>query len=246
MGEIKAKERDVVVPGEQLASGMDFIPGSGTYREHDNIYAARVGLFNVEGKVLKIMPVSGTYVPKRGDVIIGRVIDVLMSGWRIDTTTCYSAMLPLKDASSDFISKTMDLTRYFAIGDVIMTKITNVTSQKLIDVSMKGPGLRKLVGGRLVKVSPNKVPRIIGKQGSMVSMIKQATNCKILVGQNGYIWLEGAPADEVVAVQTIKMIEEKAHISGLTDKIKKHLEDITGKEISLTTNNDNSMNNQNN
>lgn len=224
MSNLQVKERDIVVPGEVLAQGMDFIPGVGAYRERDNIYASKVGLVALEGKVLKITPLSGTYIPKRGDVVIGKVVDVLMSGWRVDLFSCYSSVLSLRDGSSDFISKTADLTRYFAIGDVLMCSLVNVTSQKIIDVSMKGPGLRKLNGGRLIKVAPTKVPRIIGKQGSMVGMIKDATGCNIIVGQNGIIWLDGAPAAEALAIKTIRMIEENAHTSGLTERIKGFLE----------------------
>ena len=91
--------------------------------------------------------------------------------------------------------------------------------------------MRKLQGGRIFKVNPNKVPRIIGKQGSMVSMIKLATNCKIIVGQNGLIWIEGTPQEEKVAVDTILMIEREAHKSGLTDRVKAYLEKETGKVI---------------
>ena len=105
-----------------------------------------------------------------------------------------------------------------------MCKIVNVTSQKLVDVTMKGPGLRKLKGGRIIEVNPHKVPRIIGKQGSMVMMIKDATKCNITVGQNGLIWIDGEPMNELLALQTIRKIEKESHMSGLTDKIKEYLE----------------------
>src|SRR3989338_8365559 len=177
MGEIKVTENGIAVPGEVLAQGMDFIPSQGTYRSGENIRAKQLGMVKVEGKVIKLMPLSGRYVPKRNDIIICEVIDVLMSGWRVETNTAYTAMLPLKDASSEYIAKGADLTLFFALGDYIMCEITNVTSQKLIDISMKGPGLRKLEGGRIFEVNPYKVPRIIGKEGSMISMIKHATGC---------------------------------------------------------------------
>jgi len=74
-----------------------------------------------------------------------------------------------------------------------------------------------------IKVNPFKVPRIIGKQGSMVTIIKQATNCQVVVGQNGLIWLEGTPQDEVKAVSAIKKIEKESHMPGLTERIKKFL-----------------------
>jgi exosome complex component RRP4 len=225
MGEIKVKDKEVVVPGETLAEGMDFLPSFGTYREGEKILASRLGLVNVEGKVLKLVPLSGVYHPKKGDTIIGPVTEILLSGWRIDTNSAYSAVLNLKDATSEFIARGADLTRYFAIGDYVMAKISNVTSQNLVDLTMKGPGLRKLRGGRILTVNANKVPRIIGKQGSMVSMIKQYTNCRVLVGQNGLVWVNGEePEKELLAVETIKKIEREAHVPGLTDKIKEFLE----------------------
>ncbi len=225
MGEIKVKNREVVVPGETLATGMDFLPSFGTYRDGEGIIASRLGLVNVEGKVIKLVPLSGAYHPKAGDTIIGPVTDILMTGWRVDTNSAYSAVLNLKDASSEFIARGADLRKYFTIGEYMMVKITQVTSQNLVDLTMKGPGLRKLTGGRILNVNANKVPRIIGKQGSMVSMIKQYTNCRVLVGQNGVVWISGEePEKELLAVETIKKIEREAHIPGLTDAIKAYLE----------------------
>lgn len=224
MGNITVEEKSIVVPGEELANGMDFLPDTGTYREGESIVASRLGLFSVSGRALKVIPMSGQYMPKSGDTIIGKVIDITFGGWRIDTYSAYSAMLSVKDATSSFIQKGADLTRFFNIGDSVVVQITNVTSQKLIDVSAKGPGLRKLQGGRLIRVNTNKVPRIIGKQGSMVSMIKQMTNCQITVGQNGVVWISGEPEAEILTVKTIRKIEAESHISGLTERIGEYLE----------------------
>jgi exosome complex component RRP4 len=224
MSEIKVEDKDIVVPGEELATGLDYLPSFGTYREGEHIRAARLGMVKVDGKVLKIIPLTGRYIPKRNDTIIGKVVDVLMTGWRIDTFSPYTSVLGLKDATSSYIAKGDDLTKYYALGDFVVTKITNVTSQKLVDVTLRGPGLRKLSGGRILEVSSNKVPRIIGKQGSMVSLIKDVTGCKIIVGQNGIVWLEGEPHMEVLAVEAIRKIEKEGHISGLTDKMKDFLE----------------------
>ena len=234
MSKLLAKDKDIVVPGECLAEGMDYLPGNGTYREGDKILASQLGLVAVDGRALKLIPLSGKYLPKRGDTIIGMVKEILMSGWMMNTNSAYHAMLGMKEATSDFIPKGADLTQYFNFGDYIVCKITNVTSQKLVDVTVRGPGLRKLKDGRIINVNTHKVPRIIGKKGSMVSMIKQATDCKIIVGQNGIIWLQGEdPKMELLAVETIKKIEKESHISGLTDRIKEYLEKATGKKITV-------------
>ena len=229
MGNVIVKNKDIAVPGEILAEGMDNLPGEGTYRDGEKIVAGRLGLVMVDGRAIKLIPLSGRYIPKTHDTIIGKVEDITFSGWRIDTNSAYSAMLSMKDATSDYIARGADLTKYYDLGDYVVCEVVNVTSQKLIDVSMKGPGLKKLDGGRVIKVNPNKVPRIIGKQGSMVSMIKDATGCRIVVGQNGLVWIDGDPKGELTVVKTIQKIEEESHTTGLTDRIKEFLENETGK-----------------
>ena len=223
------ERRQLVTPGELLAEG-DYIAGENTYKEDNKIYSQRLGLVDFDDKKVFVVPLRGKYIPKVGDVIIGRVTDVTISGWRVDTNSAYSAMLSMKEASTSFIQKGSDLTKYFQIGDYIITKVINVTSQKLVDLTMKGPGLRKLRGGNIIKVSPIKVPRIIGKNGSMINMIKEYTNCKISVGQNGLIWIQGEPKKEIIVIKAVRMIEESAHLPGLTEKIKNYLEKACGEE----------------
>jgi exosome complex component RRP4 len=242
MGELLANDKDVVVPGQVIATGLDFLPSQGTYRLNENIIANRVGLLSVEGKVLKTMQLTGRYFPQRNDIIIGKVDDILMSGWRFDINGPYSAVLPLKDASFDFIAKGVDLSRYFNIEDYAVLKITNVTSQNLIDVTAKGAGLKRLRGGMVMKVNPQKVPRIIGKKGSMVSLIKRATDCKIIVGQNGLVWIDGEPEMEVLAISAIRKVEEKSHLQGVTELVKKFLEEKLGREIPEEPEHDESQN----
>lgn len=225
-------DKDVVVPGEVLADDLGFIPGFGTHRSQNKLMASRLGLVNIEGKVIKTIPLAGKYLPKRNDIVIGKVIDILMSGWRADINSPYSAMLSSKE-TPEFIEKNEDLTRYYDLDDYLVCKITNVTSQNLVDLSVRDQGLRKLRGGRIISVNNHKVPRIIGKKGSMVSMIKQATNCRIIVGQNGWIWIDGEPDKENIAVATIKKIEAESHFSGLTERIKEHLEKITGTKLTI-------------
>ncbi len=225
MSNIVVQERAVVIPGETLAEGMDYLPGENTYREHDKIYSKVLGLASISGRVVKITSLSGPYIPKVGDKIIARVIDITFSGWRVDTDTAYSAMLNVKDATSRFIRKEEDLSKILAIGDYVVVKITNVTSQFLIDVTMKEPGLHKISGGRVIRINSQKVPRVIGKKGSMISLIKEKTGCNITVGQNGLIWLKGSFDGEYLAEKAVKLIEEKAHQEGLTERMEKFLQE---------------------
>ncbi|MBI2662792.1 RNA-binding protein [Candidatus Woesearchaeota archaeon] len=224
MSNILIQERSIVIPGETLAEGMDYLPGDNTYREDDKIYSKILGLANISGRVIRITPLGGPYVPKIGDKIIAKVTDITMSGWRAETNTAYMAMLNVKDATSRFIKKEEDLSQIIAISDYIIVMIINVTSQNLIDLTMREPGLHKITGGRVIKINCQKVPRVIGKQASMINMIKEKTGCEITVGQNGLIWIKGTPEGELNAEKAVKLIEEKSHLEGLTDKVQKFLE----------------------
>lgn len=223
------KDKDIVVPGEELAVGMDFVPSAGTYREGDKVIASQLGMVNVSGRILKIIPLSGRYMPKAGDTVIGKVTNMTFSSWFVDIGYAYEAAISLKDATSDFIERGADLSRYFDFDDLLVAQVVNVTRSNAIDLSMKGPGLKKLRGGRLVFVNPSKVPRVIGKQASMINMIKEKTGCNITVGQNGWVWIQCSdPRKELVASNVISFIDDNAHRNGLTDEVAK----LLAKELS--------------
>src|SRR3989344_4672937 len=153
MSKLLVEERQIVVPGQILAEGMDYLPGDDVFRDKDVLVAQVLGVVGVNGRLIRITALAGTYLPKAGDIVIGKVVSVGFSGWRGDIGWGFEANLGLKDASSDFIDKGSDLTKYFAPDDYIMTQIVNVSGSKLIDLSMKGPGLRKLGSGRLLNVN---------------------------------------------------------------------------------------------
>ncbi|HDI06479.1 MAG TPA: hypothetical protein ENF39_00555 [Candidatus Aenigmarchaeota archaeon] len=74
-----------------------------------------------------------------------------------------------------------------------------------------------LSGGRIAYISPSKVPRVVGKGGSMIKMIQDKTKCKVLIGQNGIIWINGDNTGLVIKI--VQKIDKEAHISGLTDRV---------------------------
>ncbi len=229
MGELKVKDKDIVVPGEVLVTGMDYLPAGGAFRDNDEVVASQVGIVNLSGRLIKVVPLNWRYSPKRGDIVIGKVADISLSNWFVDFGYPNYGAIPLKDGSSDYIPRGADLTQYYSHGDYVVAQITKVSKSKQIDLTMKGPGLRKLSPGRIINVNPAKIPRIIGKQGSMVSMIKQMTDCKVIAGQNGFIWISGFEHNkEKVAVEAVIMVEKKAHIEGLTDQVKAFIEKELG------------------
>ena len=211
--------KQIVVPGEVLADDVDYLPGQYTYRLDKKIIAKRTGVVDIQGRAIKLIPLSGRYLPRIDDKIVVKIVDITMNGWLMDINSAYGAMLNSKDIPR-FVRKGEDLTQYYDVGDYLRVRIFNVTSQNVVDVTMKEPGLQKLEGGRVIKINPHKVPRVIGKQGSMVTLIKEKTQCNITVGQNGVVWLKGPTLEsEVQAVCAIKKIEAEAHLEGLTERM---------------------------
>ena len=224
MTKLLINEREIVVPGEELAEGMDFLPSHGTYRDKDKIVSSKLGIVSVNKNIIKVIPLTGRYMPKIDDIVIGRVIEIGFYGWSVDIGSAYPATLSIRDAT-EFIDKGENLTKYYDYGDILAAQVIRTTRYNSIDITTKGPGLKKLSGGKVIEVTPSKVPRMIGKQGSMISMIKDATGCNILIGQNGRIWIKGTSLEkENLVTKPIMKIEEESHIDGLTDKIKKLLE----------------------
>lgn len=231
MGQLVIQEKQIVIPGEEIATGMDFLPSSGTFRDGEGIYSNKLGVVEVQNRVIKVIPLAGVYMPNRGDLVIGMITDIGFSGWTVDIGAPAPANLPVGEAVRERVELLKaEISRYFDVEDILITKVMNVTKSRIVQLSMRDYGLRK-IRGRLLKLSPSKVPRLIGKKGSMVSMIKEYTRCEINVGQNGYICVSGPVEGQVLVENAINLIEAKAHTSGLTDKVKELLESSGAKPV---------------
>ncbi len=217
-------KRKIVVPGETIISGEEFLPGDGTRREEQDIVAERYGLADVSDKLVRVIALSGVYVPRRGNTIIGEVIDITFNGWIIDFGGSVNGFLPISEVPK-YIAKG-ELQEFLDFGDIIVAKVQG-TDGRSLDLSTKLRGLGKLREGMIIKINPNKVPRVIGKEGSMVKIIKDATNVEITVGQNGWIWVKGSKIDdELKTKKIIEFICENSFIEGLTDKVAEFVKEL--------------------
>jgi len=227
---IHIKDREIVVPGDLIAEGMSFLPSGKAFREGDKIYASTIGLASIKGRVLKVIPLSGRYMAKKGDVVIARVTNIGFSGWMLNANSPYLADMNIGEASSSYIERDAELSKYFDIGDYVLAEVIKITENKFIKVTAKRRPYRKLIGGNIIEVSPTKIPRIIGKAGSMIRTLKESSGCDVVVGQNGIVWIKGTPEKETLVAMAIKKIESESHTKGLTDKIKKMLTSKGGKK----------------
>lgn len=218
-------KREVVVPGD-LLDGKGLKPGVGTFSEGGHIYAALLGIKSERSGYVNVIPLGGRYIPRPGDAVIGKVVDVGPSYWVVDINSPYPAPLHVNEVPwrVDF----GDTARYLDVEDTILAKVLSVDETKRVSLTMKDHTSRKLTGGQIVEISHAKVPRVIGKKGSMITLIKSYTKCRMFVGQNGRIWIDGDIDDMINAVAAVKMIEEQAQVIGLTENIRNFLDSAYG------------------
>ncbi len=178
-----------------------------------------------------------------GDTVIGKVVEVSLSGWIIDVKAPYLAMLRAGDVlERSFRPQKDDLPSMFDIGDLLIAKIVASDRTRGPLLTIREPGLGKISRGQITEITPTKIPRLIGKKGSMITTIKKEAGCQILVGQNGLILVSGKSSeDEHLAIRAIRKVEQEAHTSGLTDRVagmirnekseKKEKKEVGGKDV---------------
>ena len=214
--------REIVVPGDVLSTRGEK-GGDNTYERDGKLYAAILGVKNYSQNGISVMPIGGVYMPSTGDTVIGIINDIAASNWMVDISAPYPAPLHVNEVP--WKVEFGDTSKYLNVGDAVLLKILMVDESKKIQVTMNDSGLRKLDGGMIVDVPYCKVSRIIGKSGSMIQMLKNMTDCRIFIGQNGRIWIDGDDENAEVAADAIRYIEENSQKGNITEKVKALIEE---------------------
>ncbi|MBU0498339.1 MAG: exosome complex protein Rrp4 [Candidatus Thermoplasmatota archaeon] len=210
-------KRTLVIPGQILGDTRSHRAGSGTFIAEGKILSQLVGILNIHGNSIHVVPIKGKYNPIEGDFVIGIVEEAMSSSWLVDINAPSPALLHQNEVpwNVDF----GDTERYLNKGDTIMAKVLSVDDIKKLQITLNDRNLYKIKGGFITEVEPTRVPRIIGKKGSMMAVVKKYIRCRIFVGQNGRIWIDGDTDDIEKVRSVIQIIEDESLSFGLTDRI---------------------------
>ena len=190
------------------------------------IISTAIGLTDVSDDSVRVISLTGVYLPKADDLVIGTIQYIFGNSWFADINSCYQGMLLGQDVfGRGSYPTTSEMKDRLDKGDIIYARIANSDRQREPLISIADKNLGKIDSGELVKISPTKIPRLIGKHGSMIQTIEASTNATITVGQNGLIVVSCDETHGLLkALAAIRMVDEQAHIVDLTDKVKKMLE----------------------
>ena len=217
--------REIVIPSQLLGTTKDNKAGRGTFIEQGNIYAQILGILNRNPPYLNVVPLKGKYDAVQGDTVIGIVLEAMSSSWLVDINAPYPALLHVNEVPWNVEFNETD--KYLKTGDAIMAKISSVDFEKKLQVSLKDRGLFKIKEGNITEIDPSKIPRLIGKKGSMISLLKKYTHCRIFVGKNGRVWIEGKEENITKTIRVIQLIEKESISYGLTNKVEEFLKNYS-------------------
>ncbi len=217
--------RKYVIPGDVVTTGP-FRPEQNVVLEGNRIISTTIGISEIYDDSVKVIPLTGKYIPKINDLVIGKVISHTSLSWELDINSCYVGFLPAQDVfGRDFSAHADELTSKLKSGDLVAARIANFDRTRDPLVTISDRDLGKIDSGDLIKISPSKVPRLIGKRGTMIQTIEMTTNAAVTIGQNGWVVVScETPEGLLKAKKAIQMVNEKAHIANLTDQVKEMLE----------------------
>jgi exosome complex component RRP4 len=227
--------RDLVVPGEVLTTDTkNFLPGRGTLltKDRSKIISLNIGLKQTKKNYINVIPLRGFYTARPGDKVIALVVDKNPVKYRCDINAKDDANLKPKNAMKrGRMKRGRDRDRYdsgterYEIGDILIAKVLSADRLNAPELTTVGKYLGKRNNGIVISIDPPKIPRVIGRNGSMIKILKNLTKTNIFVTQNGRIWLKGEDiAHERLLIDAIQKIEREAHTVGLTDRMSEYIE----------------------
>ena len=214
-----------VLPGDVLTTAPLRLERN-VVLEGKKIISTTIGLSSVFNDSVKVIPLTGIYIPRIDDLVVGVIKTISGNSWFADINSCYQGMLLGQDVFGRGSYPTLnDMKERLGKSDLIFAKIVNYDRTREPLISINGQNLGKIDDGELIKISPAKVPRLIGKHGSMIQSIEESTGASITIGQNGWVVVSCEKTNGLLkAIMAIRMVEEQAHVVDLTDKVKKMLQ----------------------
>ncbi len=242
-----SRNEKIVIPGESI--------GNIYYRGRDEGFIYRIGkgisvsthlgVAHISNKKVDIIPYKNVYTPKVGDYIVGFVVGYAPNGWVLEIGSYVKGFLPANDVIREgkFDPKKIDLEKYLRLGDLVGTIIQDVNkfsnvllTTKNIREGINPKHLGKLSNYFIIKVHTTKLPRIIGKKGSMIKIIKRRIDGDLIIAQNGVILYKGSYENYKLLRSILQVIIQHTYASGLTGKIAEmlgvNLNELNDNEVS--------------
>ncbi len=137
-----------VLPGDRIGCVEEFEAGEGVYEENGELYANVAGRVVVEGRTVKIEPINKIPKLERGDVVIGKVIDVRNSvaivklmrklGHDRELVRSLIGILHVSNVQNEFLKNISSVIKF---GDIVKAEVLDESLK--LSTKAKGMGVIK-------------------------------------------------------------------------------------------------------
>ena len=222
-GAKEGAELRLVTPGEAIGASSGKRAGTGTIISGDSIISTKLGWAKENNDVLFVDPIFAKYLPRSGDLVIGIIESVRNNLWFAEVNAPFNGLLPMSLApwKVEFGAA----REHMDIGDVMLARVQEVDESHNIVLTMKGVGLRKLKEGSVVSMPVNLIKKIRENNESILNELKDFTDCRILVAENGRVWIDGDSDAVSVAKDCIELIKSEGHLDGFKERFSKYIEE---------------------
>lgn len=192
----------LVVPGQVIAEGEDFLRGHGTYVEKmenkERLVASVAGHVERVNKLVSVIPVAASlYHGNVGDLVVGRVVAVQATRWKVTLGDSHrAAALPLSGVHLPggvqrvrTLQDSREMRLLFQEGDLVSAEVHNVHSDGTLVLHTRSLRYGKLENGCVVSVPPSLIAR-------RKNHFWDHDNMTLLLGTNGCIWVQRALPQE--------------------------------------------------
>lgn len=219
-------ELRLVTPGEAIGASTGVRAGTGTLSQGENIIATRLGWVKELNGTVSVDPINAAYMPRSGDLVIGVVESVRNNLWFADVNGPFNGLLPMSLApwKVEFGAARIHMD----VGDVMLARVQEVDEAHNVVLTMKGVGLRRLKEGMMSEISMNHISRLRGDGDSTLRALKEASDCRIIVGENGRVWVDGDAAGVSFMRQVLDLVRNGGHRATFDASLEAIMNDAPG------------------
>ncbi|KAI8989280.1 RRP4 protein [Pilobolus umbonatus] len=189
--QIDGEEVHLVNTGETITKDTQFMRGHGTYGDGEGTIISSVpGAVERVNKLISVKPLKTRYIAQIGDIVVGRITEVMTKRWKVDTNSTQDANLLLSSVSlpggiqrRKNETDELQMRHFFAEGDMVVAEVQTFYADGTTGLHTRAFKFCKLRNGSLVCVPPALVQRCKSQFHSLPCGID------LILGLNGYIWV---------------------------------------------------------
>ena len=207
-GQTGAEQR-LVTPGMAVGPSTGKRAGSGIIATEDTFIATQLGWLRELNNTVSIDPINAAYMPRSGDLVVGIVAEVRNNLWFMNINGSFQGLLPMSLApwKVEFGAA----RQHMDVGDVVLARVQEVDECHNVVLTMKGVGLRRLNQGTVESIPVQHIDRVRGANNERLQRLRDATDCRIMVGENGRVWIDGSADGVSLARHALHAVSKEAH-----------------------------------